>query len=304
MWNGQDGKKDMYFNDLLRNKGIDPEHVLVFRHRPSEPQLDNVLPWLAAEKPHLFNAYQQIQSNEKLEGAIRKLVGKGYIASFIGREAGKALFVGLYSIGKAKSLTYDEYWNIAANAELSAFGMKGFTGEKRSSILYFDSAPLDFYASWKGKLIVLWPGSERSWWRRAHFNEIPIHAIIEDSALDAAMPEWNAIDLTWPELRILPMRLKSALSQWRGIYYIFDVSDGRGYVGSAYGKDNLLSRWLAYAARGHGGNRSLKPRDPNNFRFTILERVSPDMESSAVIQLESTWKQRLHTRQPYGLNDN
>ncbi len=76
--------------------------------------------------------------------------------------------------------------------------MKGFTGEKRSSILWFDLALTDFYASWKGKLTVSWPPSERSWWRRAHRNEIPILAVLEDSALDAAMPEWDAqCSSTW-----------------------------------------------------------------------------------------------------------
>ena len=99
-----------------------------------------------------------------------------------------------------------------------------------------------------------------------------------------------------------------------GIYYIFDTSDGKGYVGSAYGDStlsghyigtgNLLGRWLNYAALGHGGNSLLRKRDPRHFRFTILELVSPNMEASAVIRLETTWKERLHTRPPYGLNDN
>ncbi len=48
----------------------------------------------------------------------------------------------------------------------------------------------------------------------------------------------------------------------------------------------------------------LRKRDPQHFRFTILQRVSPDMDSDDVIRLESTWKERLHTRMPYGLNDN
>ena len=118
------------------------------------------------------------------------------------------------------------------------------------------------------------------------------------------MPEWNDIELTWADLGVLPAQWESALSHWRGIYYIFDISETKGCVGSAYGKDNLLGRWLNYAARGHGGNVLLRLRDPGNFRFTILQRVSPDMEAADVIGLESSWKQRLHTRQPYGLNDN
>jgi len=291
----------MNLNDLLCGKRIDPEQVLVLRHRPSEPELNKVLPWLAAEKPDVFNAYQQTQG-EKLEKAM---LGAAYVASFIGREAGKALFIGLYSIGASKPLTFEQYWQVAANIEMKAFGMKGFSrDEGRSTLLWFDLVLTDFYVDWKGKLIVGWPPPERSWWRRAHRNEMPVLAILQDSALDAAMPSWDEISLTWEQLSILPTRWKSALAQWRGVYFIFDTSDGKGYVGSAYGDGNLLGRWLNYAASGHGGNTQLRKRDPKNFRFTILQRVSPDMDADDVIRLENTWKERLHSRPPFGLNDN
>lgn len=164
--------------------------------------------------------------------------------------------------------------------------------------------PTPFYADWKGKLIVRWPPPERSWWRRAHRNEMPILAILQDSALDASMPPWDEISLTWEQLGVLPTRWKSVLAQWRGIHYIFDTSDGKGYVGSACGKGNLLGRWLTYATSGHGGNTQLRKRDPKSFRFTILQRVSPDMDADDVNRPESTWKERLHSRQPFGLNDN
>lgn len=293
----------MNLNDLLENRGMDPRHVIVLRHRPSEPGLNKVLPWLAAEKPDVFNAYQQTQG-EKLEKSMLGLSGLGYVASFIAYGPGKALFVGLYMIGKTKPLTPAQYWRIPAYKEMKSFGMRGFTGEKRSSVLWFDLVPADLLATWKGKLIVGWPPPERSWWRRAHRNTMPVLSILEESAFDAAMPEWDEILLSWEELAVLPSRWKSALSHWRGIYYIFDCSDGRGYVGSAYGEANLLGRWLNYAARGHGGNKLLRQRDPRNFRFSILQRVSPDMVASKIVRLESSWKVRLHSRHPLGLNDN
>ena len=294
----------MNLNDLFISKGVDPQHILVLRHRPYEPELNKVLPWLAAEKPDVFNAYQQTQG-EKLEKVMASMNGSGYVASFIGHEPGKALFIGLYSIGKTKPLTLKQYWQVPAHTEMKAFGMHGFTGENaRHSILWFDLVLTELFASWKGKLVVGWPPPERSWWRRAHRNDMPVLSILEDSALDAAMPEWDAITLSWEELGVLPSRWKSALSQWRGIYYIFDNSDGKGYVGSAYGEANLYGRWLNYAARGHGGNKLLKERDPRNFRFSILQRVSPDMNAGDLIKLESSWKERLHTRLPFGLNDN
>lgn len=294
----------MNLNELFKNKGIDPQHVLVLRHRPHEPELNKVLPWLAAEKPDVFNAYQQTQG-EKLEKVMASMIGSGYVASFIGHEPGKALFIGLYSIGKTKPLTLKQYWQVPAHVEMKAFGMRGFTGDKgRKTVLWFNLALTDLFSSWKGKLVVGWPPPERSWWRRAHRNEIPVLSILEESLLDAAMPEWDAINLSWEELGVLPSRWKSALSQWRGIYYIFDTSDAKGYVGSAYGEANLYGRWLNYATRGHGGNKLLKQRDPRHFRFSILQRVSPDMNANDLIRIESSWKERLHTRQPFGLNDN
>lgn len=294
----------MNLNDLLQGKKIDPRHVLVLRHRPNEPELNKVLPWLAAEEPDVFNAYQQTQG-ERVERAMQAMTGTGYVASFIGREPGKALFVGLYSIGESKPLNPEEFWQVPAYAKLKAFGMRGFADERATaSVLWFDLALTDFYAHWKGKSIVGWSPPERSWWRRAHRNEMPVVAVLEESALDTAMPQWDEIGFTNEELGVLPTRWRSALSQWRGVYYIFDTSDGKGYVGSAYGESNLLGRWLSYAAHGHGGNRLLRQRDPRNFRFTILELVSPTMDASDVIRLEGSWKKRRHTRGPHGLNDN
>lgn len=295
----------MTLNDLLERKDIDPRKVLVLRHRPNEPELGRRLPWLAAEKPNLFNAYQQTQGR-RVERAMQAMTGNGFVASFIGREAGKALFVGLYSIQKSTPLSRDQFWKVPAYVELKPLGMRGFADEDpEGSVLWFDLKLTDFYAHWKGKLIVRWPPPERSWWRRAHRNVIPIIAILEESALDGVMPQWHDIKLTWEDLKVLPLSWRSVLSQWRGIYYIFDTSDRKGYVGSAYGESNLLGRWLNYSARGHGGNRLLQsPRDPRTFQFTILQRVSPDMVPSDVIQLESSWKRRLHTYAPFGLNDN
>jgi hypothetical protein len=296
-----EGEVSMYLNDLLKSKDIDPKRVLVLRHRPWESQFNKVLPWLAAEKPDLFNAYQQTQQ-ERVEGAMQRA---SHVAAFIARGPGKALFVGLYSVEGSKPISRKEFSAIPANVELKALGMNGWAKEdRRRFCLWFDLVPVDFYAHWKGKMIVNWPGKEISWWRWACNNAIPIHAILDESALDGAMPEWDAIDLSWDELDVLPARLKAKLREWRGVYYIFDASIGKGYVGSAYGENNLLGRWQDYATRGHGGNRLLRKRDPRNFRFTILQLDAPNRDASEVIRLEASWKKRLHTRWPNGLNAN
>jgi hypothetical protein len=295
----------MTFNDLLNAEGLDKQQVLVLRHRPQETILKQALRSLAIEQPKLFNAYQQTQG-VRVEKQMRRAK---YVASFIGHEARKALFVGLYEVGDNRSLTHDEYWQIPEHIQLKErFGMRGFVPEKekRSSILCFDLELKEFCAAFRGKLIVKWPPPEIAWSRWAHGrgNEMPVLAILERSALERLMPRWDELDLPWEDLKLLPATWRSKLSEWRAIYYIFDVSDSKGYVGSAYGKSNLDGRWQTYALNGHGDNHLLRERDHKNFRFSILQRVSPDMDDEDIIRLERSWKERLHTRAPFGLNDN
>jgi len=293
-------KSVVHLNDLLQKHGIPPADVLVLRHRPQEPKLRKTLLWLAAEKPDLYNAYQQSQF-PKVEKAFTRAK---YIASFIGVDAGTALFAGLYAVKSWRPLGYEGYWKIAANKELhESFGMAGFGGD-RPTTLWFDLVPsTEFYATWRGRLVIRWPGLERSWWRWADRNTFEIDAIRESSAFEGVMPVWDELVVTWSELKVLPSKWQASLREWRGIYYILDSSDGRGYVGAAYSTENILRRWLNYGVSGHGGNKELRKRDPNNFQFSILQRVSPDMPSDEVIRLEQTWKTRLHTRE-FGLNEN
>jgi hypothetical protein len=74
------------FSDLLVKQGLDPKSVLMIRHAPQEPQLKRVLPWLAAGRPDLWKAWQQIQ-RPSAEGAMTKAQ---WVAAFIGQEPGRA----------------------------------------------------------------------------------------------------------------------------------------------------------------------------------------------------------------------
>ena len=294
----------MELNTLLTNRRFSPESVIVLRHRPHEPALNRILPWIVAERPDLFNAYQETHGSA-LEGAMARLIGTGYIASFLGRRPNQALFVGLYAIGRARRISHKQYWRLPAYVELRTLGMEGFAKlASRPSTLKFDLTPVDFYPEWKGRLIVDWPPPERAWWRRAHRNEMRVLSVLEESAFDEAVPDWSEVVVTWDELQLLPRRWRDALSQWRGVYHILDSSDGKRYVGLAAGADNLLGRWKQYAKSGHGGNVLLRGRDPRNFTFSILQRVSPDLPAAEVAGVEASWKRRLHTRAPVGLNDN
>ncbi len=296
----------MFFHELL--KGFDLKTVLLLRHRPHEPEINEVLPWLVVQKPNVFNAYQQTQS-ERVEAAMIKLSGKGYIASFIGQKAKKATFAGLYRIGGMKELQFDDWWKIPEHDELRNYGQEGMTLDgKRKKVIWFD-LQLDesFYAHWRGKLIIEWLPPERSWCRRAHKKHYPIHAILDESTFDPPKAQWDEIDYSWKQLEVLPHRIRKQLSDWRGIYYIFDTNRNKGYVGAAYGDGedgNIYGRWMNYAASGHGGNVKLRKCDPNNFRFSILQIMAHNADKFEVEETERKWKVRLHTRGEGGLNDN
>jgi hypothetical protein len=269
-----------------------------------EAQLAKALPLIASERPALFNIFQQFQG-PSVERSMLALRG-GWLASFIAYGPAKAAFVGIYEIG-AEAVPHDReaFWTIPENKVLAEHGYWGFTeAETRPHQIRFDLRETPHHADWRGKLIVGWPPPERGWYRRAHNNVMPVLAIREESAFAPPLPAWDEVEFTWSELAILPQRWRSALEHWRGIYAIWDSTDAKTYVGSAYGANNILGRWLAYGATGHGGNKLLRDRDPQAFRFTILQRVSPDMLSDEVIRLESSWKTRLHTRAPHGLNEN
>jgi hypothetical protein len=175
--------------------------------------------------------------------------------------------------------------------------------DRSTPVFWFNLELCKEYQELKGKLILSWPPPERSWTRRADRNQFRVKAILEENILDKDMPHWTRLLLTWEELQNLPTAWINALRQWRGIYLIHDAADGKGYVGSAYGDQNLYGRWKSYAASGDGGNKLLRERAPDLFRFSILQRVSPDMEPDEIINLESSWKDRLHTRR-VGLNVN
>ena len=72
----------MDLKDLLQRQDINPENVIVFRHRPFEPKLNKVFAWLASDRHDLFNAYQKTHG-ERVE---RAMVGASYVASFIGQK--------------------------------------------------------------------------------------------------------------------------------------------------------------------------------------------------------------------------
>lgn len=284
-------------NELLVKSGLDPSKIMVMRHRPTERDLRRALPWLALESPDIFDAYQCCHG-PRVEKSLSKA---SHLVSFIGHEASRALFIGIYEVGGWREISSAQWHKMPTSKRLLALGDRGPADGR--TIRWFDLLPSELLASWKGRLVIDWPGIERSWWRWAGRNQFLVQAIHQDSALIRSMPPWKELVLSWTELQALPRSWQVTLAQWRGIYLILDRATGKSYVGSAYGSENIQSRWQSYAATGHGGNVELKRCDPASLQFSILERVSPDLPADDVIRLEASWKSRLGTRE-FGLNRN
>ena len=103
---------------------------------------------------------------------------------------------------------------------------------------------------------------------------------------------------------------KTALSSVKGVYIITDKSNGKVYVGSAYGESSFWSRWASYTKDGHGGNKELKRiidkkglEYASNFQFSILEIRSSITDNEEIIRRESYWKDVLKSIE-FGYNEN
>lgn len=105
---------------------------------------------------------------------------------------------------------------------------------------------------------------------------------------------------------------KAALSNVKGVYLIADKSNGKKYVGSAYGGDGIWSRWSCYIGTGHGWNDELTRLIDRegldyaraNFRISLLEYRPAKTDDAVIMEREGFWKEALLSRLPHGYNKN
>lgn len=129
-------------------------------------------------------------------------------------------------------------------------------------------------------------------------------------------PGYQNVSLTHKELtRIIDEPVwKKALSYVKGIYVITDISDGRLYIGSAYGENGgIWQRWAGYADKNNlsNGNKDFdimietkgRQHIEHNFRYSILEIFDTKTIDSTIIERESYWKKVFDTRK-HGMNWN
>jgi hypothetical protein len=134
--------------------------------------------------------------------------------------------------------------------------------------------------------------------------------ILSDNFDNDIFPGYDQVNLSWKELNqvINKDSWKTALQNQKGVYLITDVLTGKRYVGSAYGKDMIYSRWQDYLKTGHGDNKDLEQLDfdyiKKNFRYSILEIFKSTTLDATIIKREHWWMDLLLTRdKKFGYNN-
>ena len=167
------------------------------------------------------------------------------------------------------------------------------------------------------KLILKRPGRAKAFNLENYYSDFVVSEILPDPYSGEAFAGYDNIDLSFAMLEnlIRAQRLdwKTALENIKGVYLITDSSNGKRYVGSAYGGTGVWARWNCYVFTGHGYNDELTQliakqsvdHARNYFRFSLLEYLPAKTDDAVVIARESYWKTVLLSRRPeFGYNRN
>ena len=175
----------------------------------------------------------------------------------------------------------------------------------------YEYETLSEYDKYFGRLIVRFKNKSQNMIRKAEsvISDCEVEQILPNIFNNDIFPGYDNVNISWEELSniILKENWKTALQNQKGVYLITDISNGKMYVGSAYGENMILGRWESYVKTYHGGNVGLKKLNnehiKQNFRYSILDIFKSTVEDKLIIARESWWKTVLHTRK-FGYNEN
>jgi len=175
----------------------------------------------------------------------------------------------------------------------------------------YEYEDLPEYEKYVGRLIVKFKNKAQTMIRNAEsvIYDCYISQILPDTFDNDLFPGYEKVSVSWDALRrvIEKDNWKTALQNQKGVYLMTDISNGKMYVGSAYGENMILGRWRAYINTGHGGNIGLKPLPfdhiKQNFKYSILDIYKSTIDDQIIIDRESWWKEVLQSRK-FGYNEN
>jgi hypothetical protein len=180
----------------------------------------------------------------------------------------------------------------------------------------YDTELLDINTELIGRLIIRFKKTFRQSYPYLEncIEGIGISQILKEKFSIVEFPGYERVIIDYNYLQTIIRKndksWRTALQNAKGIYLITDKSNGKHYVGSAYGEYALWSRWAQYSENGHGSNLELKKiidvyglNYAQNFQFSLLEVRLQKTDDSEIIEREQHWKKVLMARD-YGYNKN
>jgi len=194
--------------------------------------------------------------------------------------------------------------------------VKRLSGKVRSK--GYEIELTDQFRPFIGRLKLNWKRSGRTKSRKLenYTDQFVVSEILHEEYTGALFCGYEQINHDFHVLENIFLRSKpdwkAALSNVKGVYAIFDKSNGKKYVGSAYGATGIWSRWSCYIGNGHGHNDELtklikkksKAYARENFRFSLLEYRPMKTDDQEIIERETYWKEALLSRGSFGYNKN
>lgn len=243
----------LFLSDILKRSNIDPKRTKLIRHSLKHDRFKKCY-----EKGY-FDIYQSIQDKNFFTYC-------DFVLAFISEPGTSAKFMGCYEVGKGKPVSKEMMPQEFPAPEMFI-----------QDAYIFDLKQTDIMGDLKERLIIDWGKATVSWHQWAT-NEKAVLAIQANPKY-----EFNGFDkviLKYAQLKeiisdkILYENWHTALSSVYAIYLIVDETDGKQYVGSAYGNGGLLTRWKYYVETKHGGDLKIK-------EISVIQRKDMKISSLA-----------------------
>jgi hypothetical protein len=188
---------------------------------------------------------------------------------------------------------------------------------ENSSHSYTVERVLD-YSELEGRLKIRFtrPSRGRSIILENYYSQMEVSELLKEPYTGQRFPGYENILLDFPALETIIRTdrpdWKAALMNVKGVYLIVDKSNGKKYVGSAYGDFGVWARWSSYVWTGHGWNDELTKLIDRagieyarqNFRLSLLEYRPAKTDDQVIRQRESYWKEAVLSRTEFGYNKN
>lgn len=178
---------------------------------------------------------------------------------------------------------------------------------------------VESFSKWEGRLICRFQRDQvlrgRAYRLESLMDSLEVHSILPERYNGERFCGYHMVNHSFAALRPILLRekqdWKSSLVAVKGVYLVLDTSNGKPYVGSAYGDAGIWSRLSCYINTGHGWNdglvKTIKEKGVEyaleNFKFSILDVFAFNTSDGEILAREAHWKNVMLSRQ-YGYNMN